>query len=39
LAFPLVFLLGLLPQVNTFMMHFLEQLDIHIFGGSGESNI
>lgn len=36
LCFPIVFFVGLLPQVNTFVMYLCEQLDIHIFGGNGE---
>lgn len=28
--------MGLLPQVNTFVMYLLEQLDMHVFGGNGE---
>lgn len=36
LCFPIVFLLGLLPQVNTCLMYVLEQLDMHLFGGTGE---
>ncbi|XP_066911070.1 pecanex-like protein 1 isoform X2 [Clytia hemisphaerica] len=39
LAFPVVFLLGLLPQINTFIMHSLEQFDIHIFGGSATTSL
>lgn len=38
LCFPVIFLFGLLPQVNTFVMCLLEQIDMHIFGGSGKSN-
>lgn len=38
LCFPVIFLFGLLPQVNTFVMCLLEQIDMHIFGGSGMSN-
>ncbi|XP_038130820.1 pecanex-like protein 1 [Cyprinodon tularosa] len=34
LCFPIVFFVGLLPQVNTFVMYFFEQLDIHVFGGN-----
>ncbi|OWF38383.1 pecanex-like protein 1 [Mizuhopecten yessoensis] len=34
LCFPLIFTLGLLPQVNTFMMYLLEQIDMHVFGGN-----
>ena len=36
LGFPLIFLVGLLPQVNTFAMYVLEQLDMHVFGGNGK---
>lgn len=36
LCFPIVFFVGLLPQVNTFVMYLFEQLDIHVFGGNGE---
>ena len=25
---------GLLPQINTFIMYFMEQIDVHIFGGT-----
>ncbi|XP_031436839.1 pecanex-like protein 1 isoform X2 [Clupea harengus] len=34
LCFPVIFFVGLLPQVNTFVMYLFEQLDIHIFGGN-----
>ncbi|XP_069049500.1 pecanex-like protein 1 isoform X2 [Lepisosteus oculatus] len=34
LCFPLVFFIGLLPQVNTFVMYLFEQVDIHVFGGN-----
>ena len=37
LAFPLIFLFGLLPQINTFLMYVLEQLEMHVFGGNGRS--
>ncbi|KAF6776329.1 hypothetical protein AHF37_03868 [Paragonimus kellicotti] len=33
--FPLLFLFGLIPQINTALIFILEQLDIHLFGGSG----
>lgn len=36
LCFPIVFFIGLLPQMNTFVMYLCEQLDIHVFGGNGE---
>jgi hypothetical protein len=32
--FPVIFLFGLFPQVNTFLLFVLEQLDIHVFGGT-----
>ena len=38
LGFPLIFLVGLLPQVNTFLMYILEQLDMHAFGGTGKDS-
>lgn len=34
LAFPIFFSLGLFPQINTFLMYLLEQIDMHIFGGN-----
>ena len=39
LFFPLIFVLGLLPQVDTFLMYTLEQWDIHIFGGNATSSL
>lgn len=39
LCFPVIFLFGLLPQVNTFAMCLLEQIDMHIFGGTGKWHI
>lgn len=39
LCFPVIFLFGLLPQVNTFVMCLLEQIDMHIFGGTGKNII
>nr|XP_010597465.1 LOW QUALITY PROTEIN: pecanex-like protein 3 [Loxodonta africana] len=38
LCFPLVFLLGLLPQVNTCLMYLLEQIDMHGFGGTAATS-
>ena len=35
LCLPAIFTLGLLPQVNTFVMYILEQVEIHVFGGTG----
>lgn len=34
--FPVLFLIGLVPQIDTALTYMLEQLDIHIFGGSGK---
>ncbi|XP_074658604.1 pecanex-like protein 1 [Tubulanus polymorphus] len=34
LCFPILFTVGLLPQINTFLMYLLEQIDIHVFGGN-----
>ncbi|CAG9123011.1 unnamed protein product [Plutella xylostella] len=39
LFFPLAFSLGLFPQVNTFAMYLLEQIDMHIFGGNATSSL
>uniref|UniRef100_A0A673WLB4 Pecanex-like protein n=1 Tax=Salmo trutta TaxID=8032 RepID=A0A673WLB4_SALTR len=39
LCFPIIFLFGLVPQVNTFLMCLLEQVDMHIFGGTVTHNI
>lgn len=39
LAFPLVFLFGLVPQVNTLASYVLEQLDTHVFGANGSVNL
>ncbi|XP_041131518.1 pecanex-like protein 1 isoform X5 [Polyodon spathula] len=39
LCFPIVFFIGLLPQVNTFVMYFFEQIDIHIFGGNASTSL
>jgi len=36
LCLPATFTLGLLPQVNTFVMYILEQVEIHVFGGTGK---
>lgn len=35
LCLPAFFTVGLLPQVNTFVMYILEQVEIHVFGGTG----
>ncbi|KFM62368.1 Pecanex-like protein 1, partial [Stegodyphus mimosarum] len=39
LFFPVIFSLGLLPQVNTFLMYLIEQVDIHIFGGTASTSL
>uniref|UniRef100_A0AAQ4QTN4 Pecanex-like protein n=1 Tax=Gasterosteus aculeatus aculeatus TaxID=481459 RepID=A0AAQ4QTN4_GASAC len=39
LSFPIIFLVGLLPQVNTFVMYIFEQLDIHVFGGNASTSL
>ncbi|XP_067840257.1 pecanex-like protein 1 [Heptranchias perlo] len=38
-CFPVIFLLGLLPQINTFLTYLLEQIDMHIFGGSAATGL
>ncbi|XP_014279000.1 pecanex-like protein 1 isoform X1 [Halyomorpha halys] len=39
LCFPLLFGLGLYPQINTFAMHLLEQIDMHVFGGNATCSL
>ncbi|XP_062413128.1 pecanex-like protein 1 isoform X3 [Pungitius pungitius] len=39
LSFPIIFFVGLLPQVNTFVMYIFEQLDIHVFGGNASTSL
>lgn len=34
LLLPIFFTIGLLPQINTLLMHILEQIEMHIFGGT-----
>ncbi|XP_029470609.1 pecanex-like protein 3 isoform X8 [Rhinatrema bivittatum] len=38
LCFPVIFLFGLLPQVNTCVMYLLEQMDMHVFGGTATTS-
>ncbi|KAJ1522815.1 hypothetical protein ONE63_001968 [Megalurothrips usitatus] len=38
-CFPIAFSFGLFPQVNTFSMYLLEQIDIHLFGGNATSSL
>lgn len=35
-CFPAISLLGLFPQINTFCIYLLEQIDMLFFGGSGK---
>uniref|UniRef100_A0A8B9GDP9 Pecanex-like protein n=1 Tax=Amazona collaria TaxID=241587 RepID=A0A8B9GDP9_9PSIT len=35
-CFPAISLLGLFPQINTFCIYLLEQIDMLLFGGSGK---
>ncbi|KAL5275801.1 pcx family protein [Megaselia abdita] len=39
LCFPILFSLGLFPQINTFIMYLMEQIDMHIFGGNAASSL
>jgi len=39
LAFPFIFTMGLLPQINTAAMFTMEQMDIQIFGGNAATSI
>ncbi|XP_058056159.1 protein pecanex [Anopheles bellator] len=39
LSFPFLFSLGLFPQINTFTMYFLEQLDMHLFGSNASCSL
>ncbi|KAK7103857.1 pecanex-like protein 1 isoform X2 [Littorina saxatilis] len=39
LCFPLLFTVGLLPQVNTFLMYIFEQVDMHVFGGNASTSL
>lgn len=34
LMMPIFFSLGLFPQINTFLIYMLEQMDMHLFGGN-----
>ena len=38
-CFPVIFSFGLLPQINTFLMYLIEQIDMHIFGASAMTNL
>lgn len=39
LCFPILFSLGLFPQINTFLMYIFEHLDIHVFGGTATTGL
>ncbi|KAH8294470.1 hypothetical protein KR018_010161 [Drosophila ironensis] len=39
LCFPVIFSVGLCPQINTFLMYLLEQIDMNIFGGNAASSL
>ena len=39
LFFPLVFTFGFLPQINTFCLSLLEQLEIYVFGGTAQHSL
>ncbi|KAK2706949.1 hypothetical protein QYM36_014846 [Artemia franciscana] len=39
LLFPIIFTLGVLPQISTFLVYILEQIDIHLFGGSAVTGL
>lgn len=39
LFFPFLFSLGLFPQINTFLLYFLEQVDMYLFGGNAMSSL
>lgn len=36
---PLVFTLGWMPQFDTFLINILEQIDIHVFGGTASTGL
>ncbi|XP_056617505.1 pecanex-like protein 2 isoform X1 [Triplophysa dalaica] len=38
-CFPVTFLLGVFPQINTFFIYFLEQIDMHLFGGTAATGL
>lgn len=39
LCFPVIFSLGLLPQISTFAIYVLEQVDMHVFGGTAVTGL
>ena len=36
---PVIFLLGLLPQCTTLLLFCLEQVDVHLFGGTAKASL
>ncbi|KAF0027060.1 hypothetical protein F2P81_019801 [Scophthalmus maximus] len=38
-CFPITFLVGLFPQINTFTIYLLEQIDMHLFGGTAATSL
>uniref|UniRef100_A0A3Q2GPN2 Pecanex-like protein n=1 Tax=Cyprinodon variegatus TaxID=28743 RepID=A0A3Q2GPN2_CYPVA len=38
-CFPVAFLVGLFPQINTFTIYLLEQIDMHLFGGTAATSL
>ncbi|KAL0983823.1 hypothetical protein UPYG_G00133220 [Umbra pygmaea] len=38
-CFPVTFLVGLFPQINTFTIYLLEQIDMHFFGGTAATGL
>uniref|UniRef100_A0A3Q1JH41 Pecanex-like protein n=1 Tax=Anabas testudineus TaxID=64144 RepID=A0A3Q1JH41_ANATE len=38
-CFPITFLVGLFPQINTFTIYLLEQIDMHLFGGAAATSL
>uniref|UniRef100_A0A1A7WWY0 Pecanex-like protein n=2 Tax=Iconisemion striatum TaxID=60296 RepID=A0A1A7WWY0_9TELE len=38
-CFPVTFLVGLFPQINTFTIYLLEQVDIHFLGGTAATSL
>ncbi|XP_014893711.1 pecanex-like protein 1 isoform X3 [Poecilia latipinna] len=38
-CFPFAFLVGLFPQINTFTIYLLEQIDMHFFGGTAATSL
>ena len=39
LFFPLVFAFGLLPQLNTFALSCMEQIEMYVFGGTAQMGV